>query len=171
VSNHTYENKLKAVKMVQEAGKTHGYTAKELGVGKVTIQRWLAFYEAYGMDGLKIQPYKYSGDFKVRVVKYVLRNNISYFRAAILFKVANDSIIGRWVKKSIEEGMSALYKNDENGVRQMKSNDKNFLKMDYSKLSKKELLEEIERLDCENAYLKKLDALLQEKEKSAGKKK
>ncbi len=37
---HTLETKLAAIKMVQEEGRSHGYVARELGVGKVTVQRW-----------------------------------------------------------------------------------------------------------------------------------
>jgi len=166
MEKHSLETKLRAVKMVQEEGKSQGYVAKEIGAGKVTIQRWLAFYKEYGLEGLKIKKVKYSGEFKAHVVEYVLNNNISFFRAAVLFKVPSDSMIGRWVSLSMKNGTPALYESDGRGVRRVRVKHVEDKSSEYDNMSRKELLKEIERLDCENAYLKKLDALLQEKEKS-----
>lgn len=162
---HTLETKLAAVKMIQEEGRSHGSVARELDVGKVTVQRWLALYNAYGEEGLLLKRQKYSGDFKAHVVEYVLNNNISYFKAAVLFKV-RDTMIAYWVKLATKEGTPALYESEGQGVSKVRIKHLEVKSDEYDSMNRKELLEEIERLGCENAYLKKLDALLQEKEKS-----
>lgn len=165
MSTHTLKVKLEAIRKVKELGQSQRSVAKELGVGHITVQRWIVIYNAYGEEGLLIKRRKYSGQFKESVVKYVLRNNISYFKAAVLFKVPRDTLIADWVKHAAKEGLPALYESDGQGVSKVRIKHLEVKSNEYDSMSRKELLKEIERLDCENAYLKKLDALLQEKEK------
>ena len=166
MKKHSLETKLKAIRMVTDEKWSHGYVANEIGTAKVVIQRWLAFYEAHGIDGLISKNNNYSGEFRVRVVEYLLRNNLSYFRAAVYFNIPSDMEVGRWAKLYLSQGPSALYKKGERSTDTMKREYSRTQGKDYKEMTKKELLKEIERLDCENAYLKKLDALVQEKEKS-----
>ena len=165
MGKHTLETGLAAVKMIQEEGRSHGSIARDLDVGKVTRQIWLALYNAYGEEWLLLKRQKCSGDFTAPLVEYVLNNNTSYFKAAVFFKVI-DTMIAHWLKLAAKDDTPALYESDGHGVSKVRIKHLEVKSDKYDCNSIKELLKEIERLDCENAYLKKLDALLQEKEKS-----
>ena len=66
-----------------------------------------------------------------------------------------------------EKGPQALYE-DTRGRRKLMNLDKP-KKVDIPKYEEESLIEEVERLRMENAYLKKLNALVQEREKSVQK--
>lgn len=167
MSKHSLEIKLKAVKDVLELGMSAGSVAKSLNTTKVIIQRWVARYEEFGIDGLSMKAGKYSGDFKIHVVKYMHENNMSLFRAAAHFGIPNDTTVSKWERIYWEEGAKALYK--DNRGRKCKVSEDKIKKPKMDKQVEEDLIAEVQRLRMENEYLKKLNALVQAKEKSAKK--
>lgn len=100
------------------------------------------------------------------MVAYVLAHHISYSKAALLFKVPYDGIVGGWVKNHLknnprDKSIWAM-KRDTTAKKQ----EYKHIPKDNSSLNEKEMLEKLEKLECENVYLRKLDALLQEKVRS-----
>lgn len=124
----------------------------------------------YGENGLKKSMSKtnYSGEFKLSVLKYRQNHELSYKETAKHFAIKNHSIIANWKKKYEEEGFEGLCgtvgRPKKNGDTDM-PNDTNRPKK-LTKSEREELIELRERnqyLEAEILYLKKLDALLQEK--------
>lgn len=83
---------------------------------------------------------------------------------AAIFNIAAPSTILVWKKKLESKGLDAL-QSKKKGRPSMKKENKNQLKSTPTEGSVEVLQEEIERLHMENAYLKKLNALVQNKEK------
>ena len=154
-----YEQRLQAVFEVIKNYKTFQSVATEIGADKKEIRRWVAMYEEFGSDGLLIKNRHYSVEFKLSVIKYMRENSLSFFKAAIKFGIPDDSSVREWARIYNEYGaVGFMQKNrcrnkDMNSDKESKLNEK----------TKEELLKDLEYLQAENAYLKKLQALVQER--------
>lgn len=103
----------------------------------------------------------YSGDFKVSVVEYKQITGASLQQTAARFHIPSKTSVGKWKRIYQELGKEALYQEQRgraNRVRTEQQKKKN-------KNEKEDLLEEVQRLRMENDYLKKLNALIQKREK------
>ena len=170
MSKYSNEFKLKVVKYCIEGH--HGFksTADHFNIpAKVTIQKWCRKYEEHGKKGL-LKNFKtsYSGEFKQRVVEYMHTNHLSSFETAIHFNLANDAVVSKWERIYYEEGPQGLYIERRGRSKNMSSKPK---KKNLNKEIEEDLIAENQRLRMENEYLKKLNALVQERIKRENKKK
>ena len=164
---YTIDIKLQVVKYVVDENHSIGEAVEHFKIPYQSMRMWLKHYEHIGIAGLSIKNQKYSGDFKISVVKYMYENKLSLVATAVYFSIPDHTIVRRW--KKIYEEKGPLYLLQEQRGRS-KNNKMKLTKVKKSKektsLSEKELLKKIEYLETENAYLKKLNALIQDKEKS-----
>lgn len=102
----------------------------------------------------KGQPNKrYTPEFKIKVVETMHREKLSYRETARQFDISNSRVTA-WERIYLEEGADGLYAER----RGRKSTGR------PPKIKKEEdLIAEIQRLRAENAYLKKLNALVAER--------
>ena len=133
-----------------------------------TVRKWVRKYNEHGLNGLvKNLKTSYSGEFKQNVVEYMHKNHLSATMTAIKFNLANENTVLRWERIYYEEGPQALYE-ERRGRKNMSSKPK---KKKINKEVEEDLIEEVQRLRMENEYLKKLNALVQERIKRENKKK
>ena len=107
---------------------------------------------------------KHTGEFKQRVVETMQREGLSYREAARQFEVGNHSMVAQWERIYLEEGPEGLY--IERRGRNSKGRPR---KLD--KKVEEDLIAEVQRLRAENAYLKKLNALVSERVRQEKKRK
>ena len=102
----------------------------------------------------KGQPNKrYTPEFKIKVVETMHREKLSYRETARQFDISNSRVTA-WERIYLEEGAEGLYIER----RGRKSTGR------PPKIKKEEnLIAEVQRLRAENAYLKKLNALVAER--------
>ena len=106
---------------------------------------------------------RYTGEFKQMVVEAMMREKLSFTEAARRFDVTGHERVRQWERIYLTEGAEGLY--IERRGRGSKGRP--------SKLPKaveEDLLAEVQRLRAENAYLKKLQALVLERERRQQKK-
>ena len=140
---------------------------KEYNISHSIILEWIHKYELHGAEGLiKNQKVSYSGDFKKYVVEYMHANHLSGIEAAEYFNLGN-AVVYQWERIYYEEGPDALYK-ERRGRPKMSSKPK---KKEMKEETKEDLIAEVQRLRAENAYLKKLRALVQKRIQQEQKKK
>ena len=98
---------------------------------------------------------KYMPEFKIKVVETMQNEKLSYKEAAREFDIPHgDTTIAKWERIYLEEGAEGLYIER----RGRKSTGR------PPKIKKEEdLIAEVQRLRAENAYLKKLNALVAER--------
>ena len=161
------ELKLEVVQYVL-SGHSIDQASKTYVVDKDSIGKWIAFYQHHGMEGLLTKQYnhnKYTGDFKISVIKYRQEHSLSQKQTAALFNIPSHRSIASWEAKYFKEGPAALFA-ETRGKAGYKTGVMKGQKPTFSKKKKDEsLLEENRRLRMENEYLKKLNALIQEREK------
>lgn len=164
MAKYSLEIKLKAVSDVLNLGMSAKSVAKNMNTAQAVVRRWVLLYKNFGPEGLTKKNGTYTGDFKLHVVKYIHENNMSLIQGAVHFGIPNDTTVGNWERIYWEEGPLALYK--ENRGRKYKNMKKEVKKPNLNKQTEEDLIAEVQRLRMENEYLKKLNALVQAKEKS-----
>ncbi|WP_418820592.1 transposase [Ruminococcus sp.] len=96
---------------------------------------------------------RYTPEFKIKVVETMHREKLSYRETARQFDISNSRVTA-WERIYLEEGADGLYAER----RGRKSTGR------PPKIKKEEdLIAEVQRLRAENAYLKKLNALVAER--------
>ena len=108
---------------------------------------------------------RYTGEFKQEVVETMMREKLSYTEAARQFNVSNHNRVASWERIYLEEGPEGLY--IEHRGRSSKGRPPKKLKPE----AEEDLLAEVQRLRAENAYLKKLNALVAERVRQERKRK
>ncbi len=108
---------------------------------------------------------RYTGEFKQKVVETMMQEKLSYKEAARQFEVGDDKRVATWERIYLEEGAEGLY--IERRGRGSKGRPPKRLKPEVEE----DLLAEVQRLRAENAYLKKLNALVAERVRQEKKRK
>lgn len=161
MKKYTYEQRMKAVMDVTERHMSYREAGKLLGCDHKNVLLWVKMYEQFGVDGLTLKQGTYAGEFKQHVVEYMHENHLSLLDSATLFGVPSLSTVGKWERIYYEEGPQALYRDNRGRKKDMSSEKPNKEKL--AKEAEEDLIAEVQRLRMENAYLKKLNALVQER--------
>lgn len=173
------EFKLEVVKYYLESGMGYLRVAKHFNMpSSVTVLNWVRRYKEHGEDGLVKNPdCTYSGNFKLAVIQYMHRTHSSYIETSMHFNLGSGSVVKEWEDIYSKKGPNALErkkkykKSAKKKKKNMKFKPKKVNKKALKKKSQDELIDKIEQLEMENAYLKKLHALVQERTKPKQEKK
>lgn len=143
-------------------------TGKHFALDFATVRKWVAAFQRQGIDGLAMQRHKtkYSAEFKQQVVIKIHREGLSLREAMAEFGVRDSGTISQWLRLYQLGGIDALQPKPKGRAKQMpkpKLPRSNTITADQDK-THAELLKELEYLRAENAFLKKLDALIQAQE-------
>ena len=142
--------------------------AKKYEITYSQLRRWVHLYEQHGLEGLCKKSGRYSGDLKIYVVEYMHKHQMSIVETANHFCIPSDHTVAKWERIYYEEGPEALLE-ERRGRKNMGKNKSSKPKKNVNE--NEDLLAEVQRLRMENEYLKKLNALVLEREKSEQKKK
>ena len=169
MSKYSSEFKLEVVKYYLENNVGYQTTADHFVVAYSQVIRWVRKYKENGYAGLlKNKKSSYSGEFKQNVVEYMHNNHLSCQETAIHFNLSGDYVVSKWERIYYEKGPQGLYIRQCGRSKNMSSKPK---KKNLNKEVEEDLIAENQRLRMENEYLKKLNALVQERIKRENKKK
>jgi transposase len=174
---YSIEKRLEAVLAYLDGAGGWRYVAEQYGVETSSLRGWVAMYREHGPAGLepKIRERNYSAEFKLEVITRMTREGLSYRQTAALFNIRRSNWIGEWQRRYDEGGIAAL----ANTAEKVKAIVPKCIKTPATLVVRSagsatpthdELLREVEQLRAENAYLKKLTALVRTKKASAPKK-
>jgi len=146
-----------------------GFTAisRQHGIPRSLLQRWVAFFRLHGSAGLKSKTVQYTPDFKLSVLRRMWENDLSLGKVSIIFDIRDQCAVGKWERSYRASGLAGLGASPTSNAENM-STKKKYKQPDPSvpdaEKSREDLLAEINWMRMENAYLKKLDALIQSKQ-------
>lgn len=172
IEKYSYETKLEVVKYAIENRCTVPKTSEIFCIPTTPIERWLRSYQIHGEKGLisrksfRSKSSGFSGQFKLNVLKYMYDNELSYSKTAAYFCV-DVATVSKWNRIYLEKGEKILLSTNGMQTKPM-TKPKKPLKNEQEIQA---LIYENQKLKMENDYLKKLNALVRKKEKSATKKK
>jgi transposase len=101
---------------------------------------------------------KYTGEFKQHVVETMHKEKLSCREATQQFGIGHHSHVSRWERIYFEEGPEGLYIERRGRAKKGRP-------AGLQKPIEEDLIAEVQRLRAENAYLKKLKALVLEEER------
>jgi transposase len=136
------------------------------------LERWVAAYQVHGDAGLSKKRSRYGADFKLSVLQHMWENRLSITETAARFDIRRHSTVGAWERAYREGGIRALTPAPIKPVKKIAiAPTEPAVPAGEDKRSREELLAELEYLRMENAYLKKLKALVQARQNAATPKK
>jgi transposase len=147
--------------------------ARRHGVNVASLRQWAAAYRIHGVAGIETRQRKfYSVDFKMTVLRRVRSEKLSSRQAAALFNIRRHDMIGLWQRSYEDGGIAALYPRRSiqhlTMTKQPDTQSKRKKPPPEDKTrTREELLDELQQLRMENAYLKKLEALAQANQQPA----
>lgn len=140
---------------IKVAGRNHGVQSRQ-------VREWYRRYMRYGRSGLetKTGSRRFDADFKLRVVLSVLEKNVSLAEAAVIYDI-NASSIRRWREQYLSG--KEMPSQPASCTKKVKPMGRPRKKQPQTEL---EVLQaENERLRAEVALLKKVKALVEERER------
>src|SRR5690606_16298074 len=160
MAKHTFEEKLEIVSQVN-SGKPILRISRELRIREGMILEWVRKYNLYGERGLLKQTIvRATADFKEEIVRTILEKEVPLVQVVLQYGVSRSALESR-VKLVRVHGYAVLHQQKNRG-RPPK---------DMSKSKKHEPETELEKLQAENtrlraeiALLKKVTALVKERE-------
>lgn len=144
-----------------ESGKT---IAKSIEVTPSLLREWIRRYESSGENAFEKCYTPYSTKYKLDVLNYMNEHGISIRETAALFNIPSYETLRKWKIAYETGGLDALH-SKKKGRPTMK--DKKIKPVVEGSIEAVQA--ENERLRMENAYLKKLNALVQNKKQSPNK--
>lgn len=99
---------------------------------------------------------RYTPEFKIKVVETMQKEHLSYREAARQFEIPHHNMVANWERIYLEEGAEGL-RIERRGRKVTGRSPK------LKKKVEEDLISEVQRLRAENAYLKKLNALVAER--------
>jgi|GEM_PF-914412 len=154
------EERLEIAKAIAEGQLTINEASEKYGIHKSEIQRWAAEYTQHGAEGIIKKKVKYDGNFKKTVVEDMRTNGLSLRETAVKYKLGNHNVVAAWERIYLTEGIEGL-----SIERRGKSGHAVGVRKGRLPKSKEDdLIAENQRLRMELDYLKKLNALVRERQ-------
>jgi transposase len=141
-----------------ERGESITSVAKRLQMSPEVVSRSLRLYQEHGQEGLQSHTYNWTAEQKYQVIQYMRENHLSCQETGIQFGISGSSTIWQWEQRYLKNGIEGL-ENKKKGRKPRTPKPK------PPKTREEELLDENLYLRAENEYLKKLNALVAEREK------
>jgi Transposase and inactivated derivatives len=163
---YSLEFKRRVARHYLESGEGAQRTGDRFGIDHGTVRRWVEHYKVRGDAGFLVRAGHTSAEYKETVILSMWDNGDSSRKAAARFGIAASCTVSRWERLYREGGIIAL-QNKPKGrppLSEKKTGTDNKVTAPHPEF--KTIEEELEYLRAENAYLKKLRALIQEQGKS-----
>ncbi|BDP90946.1 transposase [Enterococcus faecium] len=137
------------------------YLAHKYQINRTLVRHWVRIYTIVCALVLSVHLLMRQTKFKLDVIEYMETNGLSIQETAKKFNIGSNRTLSKWIEQYEEGGASSL--ESQKRGRKISMNSKlNIPK----KLKDESLEEEVIRLRAENAYLKKLETLIQEQDLS-----
>ncbi|WP_405350765.1 IS3 family transposase [Fusobacterium animalis] len=163
MSKLTREEKIEIFER-RKMGETISSLAKAFNIRESNIKYLIALIKKHGYNILREDKNRvYSKDFKLQAINRILINHESINSVAIDIGLASNGILHNWLSKFKENGYNVVEKKKGRKPKSMTKPKKNDKELSEKEKIKK-LEDEIIYLKAENEYLKKLKALVQERE-------
>lgn len=163
MGRYSFELKIEIIEAWKERTLTIAEIINKYNVSSQTIRRWVEEYDSIGFEGLVSKPNNktYTGEFKQTVVEDMKKNNLSQSEVSRKYSVGRGQV-QQWERIYLEQGVEGLYIEKRGRSPKLAATNR---QTTLEKSIEEDLIAENQRLRMENEYLKKLNALIQAKEK------
>jgi transposase len=166
MTKYSNQFKLSAIKTFLKRGRGFRHVADQFQIDPTLLRRWVMAYQLHGNASLNRSKQHHSPEFKLSVLHRMWREQLSQRATAALFNLGNSSQVGRWQQQYYSGDLAALSSAKKRSRTTMPKppakTDESLPRRDED-LSHAELLVKLRKLKLENAWLKKLEELDEEK--------
>jgi transposase len=164
MSKYTKEFKLEVARHYVSSHDGFIATAQKYGVGRTQVRNWVDVYKGLGPKGFNPRQTRRTAQSKIAILHQIQSEGLSLREACRRFNIAAASSILVWKHQYAQGGFAALERKprERPPMKPFKPPTK-----PLSELTQAELARYVEYLQAENAYLKKLEALVQSKKQAA----
>ena len=158
------EEKMSAIGFVFQ-GESARSVSRRLHLGHHILYEWIESYKLLGIEGLKFKPKKkkrLSYEEKCKIVREYQESELTLCQLSAKYDIAS-SALACWVRLAEREGFKALAPRKLGRPKTGRNMTKRLSKEEYEKENER-LRKENERLRLENLLLKKVRALVEERE-------
>lgn len=157
------QQKLRAVKHYLSGQAGYRTVACLHGVPESSLRKWIAAYQQHGRQGLAKKFQHYDAAFRLHVLQHMWKHDLSYAQTAAMFDIRNQGCLAGWERCYHSAGIEALQPRQRGRPKKMPDSPIPLSQVpaEDKNRTREELIAEINQLRMENAYLKKLDALIQ----------
>jgi len=163
MSKYTKQFKLGVVKRYQESSEGYKLVGQHYGIDPSFVSLWVKRHQLHGAEAFDKKLSTYSAEFKLSVLQHMWDKQISHHKVSLLFDIRGKSIVSAWERQYHSGGIEGLIPGTRGRTKTMpadKTKSDSPVNTDENR-SREEILEEVNYLRMENAYLKKLKALVQ----------
>lgn len=172
MTKYSEQFKLAVVQQYMSGGGGYKAIAREYGLDFAMVRRWVKWFQCHGTDGLKKKAAYYTAEFKLSVLRAIWDNELSHRQAYTQFNIRSPGVISAWERAYQRSGIEGLHSRPRGRPKAMTTpKNKPVPPVEDDKRTREELMAELNDLRMENAYLKKLRALIQAQQNSASRKK
>ena len=158
---HDYKALLKYMRMLKD-GYSFNYISKRFGINEGRLKYLWDLYRSQGAGALyRKQNIKASGKLKQQIVSDVEKKHLTLVQASLKYGVSSTRI-SVWLKTYRNQGLDALLITRRRGRKSNMGRPRKKKPEEMTELER--LREEVEDLRTENALLKKVKALVEERE-------
>jgi transposase len=137
------------------------------GIDSTMVRKWVASYRLHGVAGLQKKFTHYSAAFKLSVLQHMWEQSLSYAETSARFDIRSPVMVGQWERRYHDGGIEALTSRPRGRPKTMPDpRTPPPPSPDDQTRTRDDLLAELNYLRMENAYLKKLEALIQAQKKA-----
>jgi transposase len=160
---YPFETRLAVVRHYLSGNDGTQRTAERFGVERTSVRRWVRAWQLHGINGITWKNDRHSPEFRLVVARTTISEELSMREAAARFNISNETVVRHWVNVYKVSGQKGLLSIKPGRSKDMTKPKKTSPLTDAAleKLSPEELRAELRYLRAENAYLKKLKALVQ----------
>ena len=165
MGKYSKQFKLSAINAFLERGQGFRHIAAHFQMDPTLLRRWVAAYELHGEACLQGREKDHSPEFKLSVIQRMEREKLSFRQTAAVFNLGSSTQVGRWQKQYYSGGIEALTSGKKGSCNVMPkppAKPRAPVLLTDEERAHKELLDELQYLRMENAYLKKLKVLGEE---------
>ncbi|MCI0913250.1 transposase, partial [Pseudomonas putida] len=170
MGKYTEQFKLTAITAYLDSSNGFRKVAKHFGIDFSLLRRWVASYQANNGAGTGSHRQRYTNDFKRQVLSYMHEHRLSLRQTAAHFGLGQSSRIGFWQRQYYSGSLTPSIAIKPSKPNNVPKKIKPAIPTDTNddQKSRDQLLAELEYLRMENAVLKELKALREEKERIRG---
>jgi transposase len=171
MGKYTEQFKLTAITAYLDGDNGFRKVAQYFGIDFSLLRRWVASYQSNSSPSPRLPGRGYDDDFKRQVLCYMHEHRLSMRQTAAHFGLGQSSRIGNWQRQYYSGDPVAPVDRQKKPIKVPKKiKPAKPTDTDDSQKSRDQLMRELEYLRMENAVLKELKALREEKERISGKK-
>jgi transposase len=171
VSKYSAEFKVGIAKACLRGEESPRAMAAKHRISQSKLRHWVKRYEAHGAGCFSRKWRYFSAEFKLTVLQRRWADKLSFNETAAIFNIGQPLRVSRWERAYEQGGVEAL-KPRKIGRPKIVNDpkDKPPPERPDTERSQEELIAELNQLRMENAYLKKLDALVRARQAPKGRK-